>query len=369
MKIQGINCSFNRDEWIQNINSAFIGGSVVDKGHAYLYLDKQGKCKKLPSQTAHQRDHWKLTIDDIIRISQQFFNDTNMWKSSETATMRDAFDIMDKGAQTSFWSRLIHWLRGLGFKTTHTLIEEQKILVIAKRIETKYEKLFEMLKNYTGIAHAFEDPRFEKDCEAFAVYAKDWSQTYEHSSLQNYQDWKNEEDSLANFSLKVKQMLNFSEQALLLSQQIEKLEKLVKIHMPSSIQMNDVDNLKKSFKELIDDMFDQYKTNDEEEQKNKFEDWNKSLENWIEVTVEDYALQPTYDKKAVQEILQPANAHYPTPLKKLGKSKNSDALDKNANDEKIIPLTKTETSITIEQDDIWDDESLNNAIDNEFYEK
>lgn len=304
MKLQGIDCLFTREEWLQTLEKTFDTQSIEHQGHDYIYINSQGHCESFSSQSeAIQQEYkWKLTVDDIILVSREHFNNYLSCQPSEVSTLRNVFEIMDKGAQKSWWSMLIHWWRGLGFKDTHTLVEEQLQVMMAQQIQQQYQQLLVKLEKDRQTLNQLNDERFTQSYAALFDNAKKWVQVFEQNPPKTYQEWKKYEDEVMNIVLEVQQMYNFSKRVLDVLDQTDKLVKLNTLYPDAPIENEKIDEIDSSLNQLVDQMFDKFSIHDEEVYKEKFDELDKALDKLLSQVVEDYEQQTDYQANRVDEI-------------------------------------------------------------------
>ncbi len=126
MKIQGIEIHPNElDGWGDKLKDAFLNPQQAgqdQQAHKYLYINREGRFQSFFLNENIPQGHYKLYIDDMLKISQEILKSQNQHRQP-LRTISQSYQVMLRGAQDTVWSAFVHWWKGLGLNTTKRLIQ------------------------------------------------------------------------------------------------------------------------------------------------------------------------------------------------------------------------------------------------------
>jgi len=330
MRVQNIESSCTRQEWLHILEKTFEYPTIDYQGHSYIYINPKGQIDSFYTfpEAFEEQFFWKLTIDDIIFISKEVFEDYQQCPTDEIDILRHAFESMDKGGveiPSSWTSRFVHWyscfvhwFRGLGFKNTHEIIDEQLQLLIEQQIQSQYQQFRQKLGHLKGAVHYLTDERFSQAYLSLFQNAQTWVQSFEINLPLFYQQWKTQEEILTNFILEAQQLNMFSERTLYVTDQNNKLAKLLLLHPLDSDKTEKVREFELRLTQLIDQLFDKYIVHDNEAYLQRFDELDAEIEELQRITIEDYESQKDSKPQLIQNIFSPnENKLRASPLKGL----------------------------------------------------
>jgi hypothetical protein len=99
----------NKDQWVETLKQV-----EAPDGRHYVYIPYS--FLKWPFYLS------KVTIDKIIAISRQF---KDFYSVEDLTQLVASFKKMEEGSRNSWWTKIIHFFRGMGFVTTKELVQEE----------------------------------------------------------------------------------------------------------------------------------------------------------------------------------------------------------------------------------------------------
>jgi hypothetical protein len=125
MKIQGIEVDANElNVWDEKLKEAFLNPQQAgqdQRGHKYLYIDREGHFQSFSLNENIPQGHYKLSVDDIVKVSKEILQSKD-YGTRHLRAISQSYKMMLPGAQKTLWSFIVHWWRGLGFIDTHALL-------------------------------------------------------------------------------------------------------------------------------------------------------------------------------------------------------------------------------------------------------
>lgn len=322
MSIQGINCHCSKESWIKVLKNTFPI-PLTHQGHQYIYLNQKGDLSTFATftQASNQQYNWQLTIDDIIRLSRECFDTYKQNSVKELFTLQYTYTVMKKGAQDTWWSCLIHWFRGLGFKTTQALIDEeldkcqqQLNSLTQEKLLSKYQEFEETRLAFGKTVARLHDEKFKAACQDYLekYEQEDW-QRIEHcpTEFTSYEEWYKQEKALTDIQNLLKDWNQICEHMILLTEKKAQFEAL--IHKDELQIYLDVDQAKE-FIQTIDDyltdlvytLFDQLTPHHAQDELSKMDAFSADLEEQqAQLSKAFEEDEENYESNLLQEVLKP----------------------------------------------------------------
>ncbi len=329
MNIQGINCRCSKENWIQVLKEAFPA-SLAHQGHQYIYLNQKGALGSFDTfiQATDQQYNWQLTIDDIIRLSRQCFETYKQTPIEELFTIRHAYTVMKKGAQDTWWSCLIHWFRGLGFKSTQTLLNEefdkcqqQLSSLTQEKLQSKYQKFEKTRLDFNTTVARLNDDKFKAACQNYLekYEQEDWQRIGQcPTEFASYEEWHKQEEALANIQLLLKDWNQICEHMILLTEKKIKFEELIqKDQLEPYFNLAQAQELIHTINDYLTDLvytlFDQLTPHHAQDELSKMDAFSADLEEQqVQLLTAFEEDEDNYESEVIQEVLIPL-----TPVKPL----------------------------------------------------
>lgn len=331
MRIQGIDCNCSKEDWIKVLKKTFPT-PLTHEGHQYIYLNQTGNLGSFDSftQASNNGYNWQLTVDDVICLSRDCFDSYKQNSVEEFFTLRHVYTIMSHGAQQTWWSRLIHWFRGLGFHTTYELVsqefeknQQQLEILTSEKIQSKYQKIEETRQKFVHIMEQLHDENFKSICQKYLEKNEDWECVQNcPSGFDSYADWHKQEEALANVQLLIKEWDEICENLILLTKKKLELEDL--IHKPQLQGYLDLDDgpekiciqkVDEFLSDLIYEMFNPLIPHKAQETLTKMTELQEDLEQQLNELLKTYEEdEDNYDSEVVQDVLMPRTPMTPRSL-------------------------------------------------------
>ena len=129
MGLEKITAHLTEKSWLDILNKSLTYNNIHN-GHTYLYVNKSGKVQEFINNklAAKQSFKHKLTVDQIVLISRHFFGDYKKCSLDTLLQLKHTYLVIQRGTEKSWVSRFIHFFRGLGFRTSFQLIDQEILL-------------------------------------------------------------------------------------------------------------------------------------------------------------------------------------------------------------------------------------------------
>lgn len=374
MRIQGIDCSCSKEEWIKVLKKTFPT-PLTHEGHQYIYLDQTGNLSSFDSftQASTSGYNWQLTVDDVIRLSRDCFDSYKQNSMEELFTLRHVYTIMGHGAQQTWWSRLIHWFRGLGFYTTHELVsqefeknQQQLEILTSEKIQSKYQKIEETRQKFVHIMEQLHDENFKSICQKYLETNEDWKRVQNcPSNFGSYADWHKQEEALGNIQLLIKEWDEICENLIPLTKKKLELEDLIhKPQLQDYLDLEDgpektcIQKVDEFLRDLIYEMFDPLIPHKAQETLTKMTELKEELEQQLTELLKTYEEdEDNYDPEIVQDVLMPRAPMTPRSLLPQAASLRNAALCPSSPLTKLLSQTHVAKTPHTSSDEVVEDES------------
>jgi hypothetical protein len=283
MNTQQIDCHCTKEEWLDLLAKvSLLKSSSYYQGHAYIYINAAGKADCFFSQEAAEKKHfhWKLTVGNILHISQQLFNNYSQCKLEDYLILQHAFEFMNKGASHA-----------------HQLIEEHLCLLTEQQLQPQYQWLQKKLQAFAELMQELNDQRF---CHVYTKLSKHWEKL-KKAKLCSYQVWKEQEEKLACLILKIEQLVYFMERILFVTHQKQILSQLMLLHSPSFIHPSSIEQIELRLDRLINGILYSFITHKEEFYHKELDALDTDLEKLQFAVMSDYQNQPHYQPELLHQ--------------------------------------------------------------------
>lgn len=267
MKIHGINCNSTSETWSQLLSDTFITPVAKDQKHHYLYLNRDGKLAHFSSNQEAKKGkyEYKLTVDDVIYISQKHFGNYQHCLKEEVSILRRVYQAMGNGARKSWWTRLFHWFRGLGFQHTEALIktelarQELQLIAFANQKSTAIsQKLHDKLKEFESLAFELLNKPFIEAYYCSKQKEEKLTHSVDQTAFHSYTESKNHKTRLTELLTEVEQNTIIGQKLAHVAKQLTIAQNLLNLKPSARFTQAVRDKLEKivtNLHSLIENMF------------------------------------------------------------------------------------------------------------------
>lgn len=289
MNTQKIDCHCTTAEWLDLLAEVSFLKASYYQGHAYIYINAAGKADCFFSQEAAEKKnfHWKLTIDDILHISQQLFNNYKQCKLEDYFILQHAFEFMDNEASDA-----------------HLLIEKHLCLLTKQCLQPQYHWLQKKLECFKELGQELNDQRFSKVYTKLLKRVEKWNQESKKGHLDGYQIWKEQEEKLACLLLEIERLVYFTDKILFLVRQKQILYQLMHLHFPAFIHPTSIKQIDLKLERLINRILYSFITHKEEFYHKELDTLDADLEKLQFAVMSDYQNQPHYQPELLHQAFE-----------------------------------------------------------------